>query len=244
MIAKHMIQETEKPRSWNHFEDPPRGKNFYIGVDFGMMSDYTAICVVEDAGIEKSEAYDEEGKFHVIEKQMYHMVSLERPPLMTSYRTVVDRIEKIIGKLEKKKNSVTTIVDKTGVGGGVVELFYERGLSPIEVTVTGGMVQHGFHVPKRDLVVSLQVLFQDKRLKIARKLELGDTLIKELKNFRVKINVATGHDSYEAWREGDHDDLVFAASLVAWYAERMRPPEVTIRNPFWPPLPREEGLKI
>jgi|GEM_PF-1017644 hypothetical protein len=24
-----------------------------------------------------------------------------------------------------------------------------------------------------------------------------------------KVNIATGHDSYEAWREGAHDDLVF-----------------------------------
>jgi hypothetical protein len=33
-----------------------------------------------------------------------------------------------------------------------------------------------------------------------------------------KVNLATGHDSYEAWREEAHDDLVLAVSLACWYA--------------------------
>ena len=36
----------------------------------------------------------------------------------------------------------------------------------------------------------------------------------------MKINVATGHDSYEAWREGDHDDLVLSLALAVWYGQR------------------------
>ena len=28
-----------------------------------------------------------------------------------------------------------------------------------------------------------------------------------------------GHDSYEAWREKDHDDLVLATSLAVWMRE-------------------------
>jgi len=36
----------------------------------------------------------------------------------------------------------------------------------------------------------------------------------------VKINLATGHDSYEAWREGDHDDLVLAVAMACWTGER------------------------
>jgi hypothetical protein len=27
----------------------------------------------------------------------------------------------------------------------------------------------------------------------------------------------TAHDSYEHWREGDHDDLVLAAALACWW---------------------------
>jgi hypothetical protein len=47
-----------------------------------------------------------------------------------------------------------------------------------------------------------------------------EQLVKELLNFRVKINISTAHDSYEAWREGDHDDLVLSVALACWAGER------------------------
>jgi hypothetical protein len=61
---------------------------------------------------------------------------------------------------------------------------------------------------------------QSRQLKIAQDMPLADTLKKELLNFKVKINIATGHDSYEAWREGDHDDLVLAVAMACWCGER------------------------
>jgi hypothetical protein len=61
---------------------------------------------------------------------------------------------------------------------------------------------------------------QKGHLKIAREMALADTLKRELLNFKVKINIATGHDSYEAWREGDHDDLVLAVAMACWCGER------------------------
>jgi hypothetical protein len=60
-------------------------------------------------------------------------------------------------------------------------------------------------------------MFQTSRLKIAAELPEAKTLINELLNFKVKINVKTAHDSYEAWREGVHDDLVLAVALSVWY---------------------------
>jgi hypothetical protein len=78
----------------------------------------------------------------------------------------------------------------------------------------------GVRVPKRDLVSAPLVLMQNGQLKIAEGLSLRETLVKELRNFRVKINISTSHDSYEAWREGDHDDLVLSVALTCWAGER------------------------
>ena len=75
-------------------------------------------------------------------------------------------------------------------------------------------------VPKRDLVSAPLALMQNGQLKIARGLSLRETPVKELLNFRVKINISTAHDSYEAWREGDHDDLVLSVALACWAGER------------------------
>jgi hypothetical protein len=41
-----------------------------------------------------------------------------------------------------------------------------------------------------------------------------------LQTFRVKINVSTAAESFEAWREKDKDDLVLATALPLWYSER------------------------
>ena len=35
----------------------------------------------------------------------------------------------------------------------------------------------------------------------------------------MKITTA-GNDTYEAWRESDHDDLVLAAAFACWYGEK------------------------
>lgn len=55
-----------------------------------------------------------------------------------------------------------------------------------------------------------------------KSITLSDVLVRELQNFRVKINLETAHDSYAAWREGDHDDLVLAVCLALWAATSNR----------------------
>ena len=74
-------------------------------------------------------------------------------------------------------------------------------------------------------------MLQNGQLKIAEGLSLRETLVKELLNFRVKINIATAHDSYEAWREGDHDDLVLSVALACWAGERYMTKAESVSRP-------------
>jgi hypothetical protein len=115
-------------------------------------------------------------------------------------------------------------VDATGVGRPVCNLLSAYGLEFDAVQITGGSEAHytgGFYnVPKRDLVSVMQVAFQGGWLKIAKELELAETPKTELLNLRVKVNIGTGHDGYDAWREGDHDDLVLACAMACWKATR------------------------
>jgi hypothetical protein len=39
-------------------------------------------------------------------------------------------------------------------------------------------------------------------------------------NFKQTINPITAHDSYSAWREADHDDLVLSVAMACWFGER------------------------
>lgn len=113
-------------------------------------------------------------------------------------------------------------IDHTGVGRPVFDLFERAGLRPLGITITGGDASHGegrqWRVPKRDLMGILQVAAQGGRFKVAKELPDAAVLVDELLNFRVKIDVKTAHDSYEAWREGVHDDLVLSVALACWTA--------------------------
>jgi hypothetical protein len=63
-------------------------------------------------------------------------------------------------------------------------------------------------------------------------------LRQELEAFSSKTSARTGHESFEAWRERDHDDIVLSLALALWAARRApRPSEQ------WAPvkLGREKG---
>jgi hypothetical protein len=115
------------------------------------------------------------------------------------------------------------VVDHTGVGRGVVDLFRDKpGLTGLHaVTITSGVKTTrdnlDWHVPKKDLVGIVQVLIESGRLKVAPKLPEAQTLMTKLQNFQMKITTA-GNDTYEAWRTGTHDDLVLAVALACWAA--------------------------
>jgi hypothetical protein len=157
---------------------------------------------------------------------------LERYELKTPYPQIADSVAALMADERLSPNEYDPsrarvfrgrprlIVDNTGVGVAVSDLLRARGLKFEPVTITGGDRTHRvsgtWRVPKRDLVAALEVPFHTGELKIAEDLKLAPDLKKELLNFRRKINLVTAHDSYEAWREGEHDDLVLAAALACW----------------------------
>jgi len=182
--------------------------SFIIGLDLGQAQDYTALCVAEMFGGDKSDRY-------------YHIRHLQRFKLGTSYPEIVEIVSDLVSQKPLKEKS-KLVVDSTGVGAPVVDMLKQAQLHPIAVTITGGneVNRNGsaYKVPKRDMVSNLQVLFQGGRLKIAEELSEARTLVNELLNFKVKIS-AKAHDTYEAWREGIHDDLVLAVALACWYGQ-------------------------
>jgi hypothetical protein len=223
--------------------------SYYVGVDLAMSQDYTAVAVLEEpAWVPEIDAPSWGWDLNIkargwVSPQALSPYQLEQalafnleygrapdPPLsvrhlerfQARYAVVAERVGRILRSGALRGKRVALVVDATGVGRGVVDLFRQSGLSPVPITITGGtsMGQDpdgGFRVPKRDLIGSAQVSLQNGQLRIAEGLALSEVLKKELENFRLKINVATGHDSYEAWREGDHDDLVLSTSLATWY---------------------------
>jgi len=183
----------------------PKRPQYVLGIDLGQTNDHTALVVIE-----------------VIpgRPERYECPWLERLPLGVPYPQQADRISELVGEL-KARGSLRVVIDSTGVGRAVVQDIRLRlGISVLAVTITGGTAmsekKHGeMTVPKRDLVSAVKVALQNERLKIAKELPEAETLVRELLAFQAKLT-ATGHDTYEAWREGEHDDLVLALSLALW----------------------------
>ena len=75
-------------------------------------------------------------------------------------------------------------------------------------------------MPKRDLMMGFQVLLQSGGLQIAAGMAFGAKLVEEMAEMRVKVT-ARGHEQYGAWREGKHDDLVFAVALAYWGMQKV-----------------------
>lgn len=187
------------------------GPRSVIGVDLGQKEDYTAIAVLQVRP-------EEQGS-----KQLLEIVALKRLPIGTPYPAVVETL------LEMRRNpqlrQADLVVDATGVGRPVVDYLWKSGLSPVAISIHGGDSVSSsreryleLKVPKRDLVANLQVLVQNKRLRLNPRVPNAKVLANELQNLRVRIDPRTAHDSYGAWREGEHDDLVLAVAIAAWYA--------------------------
>lgn len=219
-----------------------------IGLDLGQARDYTAVSVIERAYKPTGERTPDGEREKV--KLEYRVRHLERPKLGTPYTDVVARVLELIHRLaERGVKRPALVVDATGCGRPVMDLLFRElraGLEgtdirvrPCGVTISGGDsvskgADGGWRVPKRDLVNAALVLLQNEQLKIADALPLKDTLVKELLNFRVKINISTAHDSYEHWREGDHDDLVLSVAMACWAGERFLGKLRDVPAPFQP----------
>jgi hypothetical protein len=187
---------------------------FFAGLDLGQSRDYTALAIAE----------------RVLPPRERHVTYLfrhvQRLPLGTSYPAVVQHITELMSRAPLKGQTFLAL-DYTGVGRPVADMFQHSQMPYLYfISIHGGntVTWEGYgpisvSVPKRDLIASAQVLLQSKRLEIAGTMPDTANLVSELQGYQVKIDPQTAHDSYAAWREGVHDDLVFAVALACWLGE-------------------------
>jgi hypothetical protein len=150
-------------------------------------------------------------------KAIFQIGHLERLPLGTPYPGIVARVGRLLGKLPARTELV---IDFTGVGRPVFDMFTDLGISPLGVLITSGIAETWdgaiCSVPKLTLVSRLQALLHEGRLKIQKELPEAETLVRELQDFRVEFT-AVGHLTFNA-RSGKHDDLVLALAIAVWRA--------------------------
>ncbi len=199
-------------------------KKYILGLDLGLINDYSALSMLEQAEtLERADFSKDIGEHYEV---AYHLVHLQRFKLATQYPAVVQRVKEIMENPKIARNN-HLILDATGVGTPVLQMFRAVGVNPVGVTLTAGAEvtktsdsYEGYHVPKGQLVSTLMVLVQSGRLKIAEGLEHAPAFDEEMQNFHYTLDKKTGHDTYESVKDSVHDDLVVSVALAAWYAMR------------------------
>ncbi len=231
----------------------PAIPHYVLGLDLGEKRDYTALSVLRQRAVPNGQVQQRAVGFDLtrgvqyeaapVYDAAYDIVHLDRWR-GTGYRVIVPKLEPILqdlrqaghrlqldqGRFRSQDPNITLLVDYTGVGIAVVEDIRAAGIRCKAVTIHGGgaVTRDGddYRIPKRELVARVQILLENKRLKIASSLGLAEVLTAELENFKAKKATLTGHDTYGAgadWREGNHDDLVLSVAMAAWYGEQHPP---------------------
>jgi hypothetical protein len=185
-------------------------RTFFAGVDLGQKRDPTALAVVE-----RGEA-----------DGVLRLRHLERMPLGLPYTEVVERLRGRLRSRQLSGGERHVVVDGMGVGSAVVDLLRREDLRselwPVTITA-GGRERYAdgyFRVPKRKLIVGLEVLLEQGRLLIAEGMRDGAALVNEMAEMRVK-RTGSARETYGVWRIGKHDDLVLAVALACWGVRRV-----------------------
>jgi hypothetical protein len=211
----------------NALYTPPR---FIAGLDVGQMADPTALAILERHLILQAGAM----------QPRFDARYLERVPLQTPYPVMVRGVRE---RLECLGERCVLVIDATGVGRGIVDLFREAWSvyhaatdsvvtmpskpTVIAITLTNAEQARNeradeWYVPKRDVIMTFMVTLQQQRFRVAKDLPEAETLFKEGLHFQWKVSKA-GNDLYGAWREGQYDDLLLAVAIGVWWGERYVP---------------------
>jgi hypothetical protein len=184
---------------------------FFVGLDLAQPHESTALAVLAREVLDRQTSY-----------AVHH---LERWPPGTPYPHMAKEVSALLGSRELR--GCRLVVDQTAVGRAVASMFRPAGaVSVLLVLISAGhAVTRGedgcTHVPKKELVSSVQALLRTWRLKVAAGLPLAEALSREMASFRSAVKLSGGEDEI-TWREREHDDLVLAVALAAWEGERIR----------------------
>ena len=205
--------------------------DYYIGLDLGQKKSFSAIAIVERT--EEREQYHNRvtyaQEWEVLGPPQQAVRYLERFPLETSYVDVVDRVKQMLWHREFHEKKPKLIVDATGAGAPVVDLFRrDREISQrcdfTAMTITGGaQATKGrgpgdWMVPKQDLMSGLALMFEERRLLISRGLAESRQLVEEL--------VRYGRE------DGYRDDLALALAMACWKLRQDHESETKKRGPM------------
>ena len=226
MVLKHEIEYIAAPRI----------DRWYVGLDVGQSIDPSAVCalhrVSEPIWNEFKPSPRDERRWIQQSRERFQVLHLERLPLGMPYPSQVQHVAGLLAR--QPLTSATFVLDYTGCGRPVADMFQRAGLRPHCLLITAGTdwSRDGltWHVPKGMLVSGLEARLHSGELEIAEALTDSPALREELKDFARKVS-ESGRVTFNA-RAGAHDDLVLAVAIALFAATTGRTRSWTTELPF------------
>jgi hypothetical protein len=225
-ITLGIVRDRRRDETWTRQPVVLRDR-FIVTADLGQSIDPTAIAVLHHHVVPLDTWTEIRGAngFNILRQdrdECFDVRHLARLPLGTAYPTVVQHVADLIARPPLRRGC-DLLIDETGVGRAVGDIFEHAGMQPQRVTITAGneATEHEerrWHVAKGILVSSLDARLSTGELRFAASLAESAALADELKDFRRHVGAA-GRATYSA-RAGKHDDLVLAVAIATWWASK------------------------
>jgi hypothetical protein len=204
--------ETFKHRgqTWTRYPAPKADEAFTCGVDLGQSMDPTAIIVLH-ATRTSLETWTTNEIAHTIKQDMeehFDVVHGERLKLGTSYPEIVAHVRDVLAR-PPLRDGCELVIDESGVGRAVGDMFDATGLQPIRVSITAGTDAkeldgaRRWSVAKSLLISGVDARLHSGELRFAAELAEAHALAEELKDFQRHLTSA-GRATYQA-RTGKHE---------------------------------------
>jgi hypothetical protein len=195
---------------------------FFVGLDLGKNQDHSSLAVSERRELVFPERDPLTMQFRC---EVWNVLRhLQRVPLHTPYPDVVELVRRLVppGAGEEDDAGCGCYRGWQSGGGPVAagEAVVLAGAGDDNFRDRETSDARGYGVPKRDLIVGLQVAFQKRWIRLAGRAEELEAFRKELMDIRVHVSVQTGYERYAA---PAHDDLALAAALAWWRLRRNWP---------------------
>jgi hypothetical protein len=200
--------------------------HFVLALDPGKQQDPAALCAMEFQSTPQDTFSLQGGTLRQDTRESFVVRYLQRFPLGTSYFSIRDRVAEIAGRAPFL-DACSVVLDATGAGEPVAEIFDEAGIEVTRIVYTAGLAAEQkqrrpeiWHVPKAVLVQTLDAYQARGAVVVPADIQERAVLVDEMQAFQRKTG-ATGRHTYDA-KSGAHDDVLNALMLATWYAVTWR----------------------
>jgi hypothetical protein len=183
-----------------------------ISLDPAQLRDWSALAVID------MQYRPDEKRFG------YDLIGMNRKQGLR-YDLIVDWVARVLKRPEFNPGGQPPefILDATGVGVAVRDMFAAKGVRLKAVTITAGEAYSRagstINIGKARLIGSFLGAFDAGKVRVNPNMPIWPALEREMLSFRAEMN-AQGRAKFEA-EQGEHDDMLFALAMAVWYGEEV-----------------------